>query len=68
MMKSLGLTFVAVVLTLVFLADTGWQLYRVTQNQPTQWWGILLLIPIVLLLKRMVGDDQASAGKSSASP
>jgi len=67
-MKSLGLTFVAVVLTLAFLADTGWQLYRVTQNQPTQWWGMLLLIPIVLLVKRMAGTDQAPAGKSAASP
>jgi len=67
-MKSLGLTFVAVVLTLAFLADTGWQLYRLTQNQPTHWWGMLLLIPIKLLVNRMAGTDQASAGKSSASP
>jgi len=67
-MTSRVLTIVTVVLTMAFVADTGWQLYRLTQNRPTQWWGILLLIPILWLLKRMVASAQASAGTSSASP
>jgi uncharacterized membrane protein YhaH (DUF805 family) len=67
-MTSRLATFVTVVLVLAFVADTGWQVYRLTQNQPSQWWGMLLLIPILWLLQRTVGGAQPSAGKSSTPP
>jgi hypothetical protein len=60
-MASRTLTFFAVVLTLAFLADTGWQVSRLTQNLPTSWYGLTLLVPIVLLLKKLSGNQSQSA-------
>ncbi len=34
-MTSRLTTFVTAVLILAFVTDTGWQVYRLTQNQPT---------------------------------
>jgi hypothetical protein len=57
-------TIVATVLTTLFLADTGWQVYRLTQNQPTTFYGMVLLVPILWLLKGM----SAARGASASAP
>ena len=57
-------TILATVLTVLFLADTGGQVYRLTQNQPTTFYGMILLVPIVWLLKgaavSATGDNASS--------
>jgi len=53
-MPSRWSTLSTAALTVAFLIDTGWQLPRAVRGEPTPWWGLLLLVPLVGLLAPLV--------------
>ena len=60
-MSNRTLMVLAVVLTGIFLFDTGLQVYHLTQGKPAEWYALALLLPITHLLKKLSDTRRATA-------
>ena len=61
-MNTRTLLVITVVLTVLVVADTGWVVYRMATGQPTEWWGMLLLIPWLWAMKKLTASMPGASG------
>lgn len=65
-MSKNTLMAIMIVLTLLVVADAGIALYRATQGQPPNSWGIFLLVPWIFGANKLIAmlkEEQTSTGE-----